>query len=143
MDFLTGPFIQVAILFVFPVALTAWSYGRIWGSAVAAALPLVRLPFFYFAWEIPNSWALQGADTAIDLVVLVVLVQLISYVAQQRREIQVLEGMVPICAFCKRIRDEGGGWLRLEKYIADRSEASFTHTYCPECAHTHYGVPPE
>jgi hypothetical protein len=99
----------------------------------------MRLPFFYFVWKVPSSWALEAADTAIDLVVLLALVQVIDYIGRQRREIQVLEGMLPICGFCKRIRDESGGWLQLERYIAERSEASFTHTFCPECGSAHYG----
>ena len=139
LDFLTGPYVQVAILSVFPVALATWNHGRLWGSLMAAALPLVRLPFFYFVWKVPSSWALEAADTGIDLIVLLVLVQVISYIARQRREIQVLEGLLPICGFCKRIRDESGGWLQLERYIAERSEASFSHTFCPECGRTHYG----
>jgi len=102
LDFLTGPYVQVAILSVFPVALATWNHGRLWGSLMAAALPLVRLPFFYFVWKVPSSWALEAADTGIDLIVLLVLVQVISYIARQRREIQVLEGLLPICAFCKR-----------------------------------------
>ena len=50
-----------------------------------------------------------------------------------------LQGMLPICTFCKRIRDESGGWLQLERYIGDRSEARFTHTFCADCGRTHYG----
>jgi hypothetical protein len=139
LDFLTGPHIHIAILFVFPVALATWSHGRRWGSAIAVALPLVRLPLLYLVWKVPTSWPLEAADTAIDLVVLLVLVQVIGYLTRQRHEIQVLQGMLPICAFCKKIRDESGGWLQLERYIGERSEASFSHTFCPECGRTHYG----
>jgi len=48
--------------------------------------------------------------------------------------IKKLEGIVPICASCKRIRDERGNWHQLESYITDRSEAKFTHSLCAECA---------
>ena len=138
-DFATGPHIHIAILFVFPVAWATWSHGRGWGSVLAAALPLVRLPLLHFVWKVPVSWPLEAADTAIDLVVLLVLVQVIGYVVRQRQEIQVLQGLLPICAFCKRIRDESGGWFQLEGYIAERSEAKFSHTFCPDCRRTHYG----
>jgi hypothetical protein len=139
LDFLTGPHIHIAILFVFPVALATWSHGRRWGTAIAVILPLVRLPLLYLVWKVPTSWPLEAADTAIDLVVLLVLVQVIGYLARQRHEIQVLQGMLPICGFCKRIRDESGGWLQLEHYIGARSEASFSHTFCPDCGRAHYG----
>ena len=53
---------------------------------IAVALPLVRLPLLYFVWKVPTSWPLEGSNTAIDLVVLLVLVQVIGYVARQRPE---------------------------------------------------------
>jgi hypothetical protein len=100
---------------------------------------MLRLPFFYYGWHVPSSWALEAADTSIDMLVLLGLVWIVDYLARQRREIHVLEGMLPICGFCKRIRDETGDWLQLEHYIADRSEAQFTHTFCSDCGQTHYG----
>ena len=44
-----------------------------------------------------------------------------------------LQGLLPICASCNRIRDDTGYWNRLELYIRDRSEASFSHSMCPAC----------
>jgi hypothetical protein len=41
--------------------------------------------------------------------------------------------------WCKRIRDEGGSWQKLETYIAEHSEADFSHGLCPECKQEHYG----
>ena len=49
-------------------------------------------------------------------------------------EIKVLEGLLPTCASCKRIRDDDGEWSGIEAYIRDHSEATFTHGICPECA---------
>jgi hypothetical protein len=138
LDYFTGPYIQVAILFVFPVAVATWQHGPLAGSLLAVALPLVRLPFFFSVWHVPSSWALEAADTAIDVVTLLALVAVIEYLARQRRQIQVLQGLLPICGFCKRIRDEQGGWLQLERYITERSEARFSHTFCPDCGRTHY-----
>lgn len=51
-----------------------------------------------------------------------------------RREIRVLNGLLPICSSCKKIRDDKGYWSQLEVYIKDHSNAEFTHGYCPECA---------
>jgi hypothetical protein len=109
LDLLTGPYIQVAILFVFPVAIATWSQGRLWGSALAIVLPLVRLPFFYYIWHVPSSWALESADTAVDVLVLFALAQMIDYIGRQRRELHVLEGMLQICGFCKRIATRTAG----------------------------------
>lgn len=48
-------------------------------------------------------------------------------------EIKKLQGMLPICAYCKKIRNEDGGWEQMETYIHRRSEADFSHTVCPAC----------
>lgn len=45
-----------------------------------------------------------------------------------------LNGLLPICCKCQKIRDDGGSWKRLEVYISERSEARFSHGYCPQCA---------
>jgi len=54
------------------------------------------------------------------------------------RQVQTLEGLLPICSFCKKIRNESGEWERLETFIAERSEAQFSHAFCPSCWKTHY-----
>ena len=48
--------------------------------------------------------------------------------------IKTLRGLLPICASCKKIRDDQGYWNQIEKYIGEHSEADFTHSICPECA---------
>lgn len=48
--------------------------------------------------------------------------------------IRQLSGLLPICATCKKIRDEKGTWNPLEVYISEHSEADFTHGICPDCA---------
>lgn len=48
--------------------------------------------------------------------------------------IKQLEGIIPICAYCKRIRDDHEIWQQLERYISEHSEALFSHGVCPECS---------
>jgi len=48
-------------------------------------------------------------------------------------EIKTLSGLLPICAWCKKIRNDSGYWQQVEHYIRDHSEAEFTHCICPEC----------
>jgi DNA-binding response OmpR family regulator len=52
--------------------------------------------------------------------------------------IKTLEGILPICSFCKKIRDDQGSWSQMESYISDRSKAQFSHSVCPECMQEHY-----
>jgi PAS domain S-box-containing protein len=49
------------------------------------------------------------------------------------RENRVLRGLLPVCAWCRKIRDEHGQWWDMEAFIASRTEADFTHTICPSC----------
>jgi YesN/AraC family two-component response regulator len=49
-------------------------------------------------------------------------------------EIKTLRGIIPICASCKKIRDDGGYWQQVEEYIRARSQAEFSHSICPDCA---------
>ena len=49
-----------------------------------------------------------------------------------------LQGLVPICATCKKIRDDSGYWNDVEQYISSHTEATLTHGVCPECAKEHY-----
>ncbi|MFH1139299.1 MAG: PAS domain S-box protein [Pseudomonadota bacterium] len=48
-------------------------------------------------------------------------------------EVKTLSGFIPICASCKKIRDDEGYWQKIEKYIEDRSKAQFSHGICPDC----------
>jgi hypothetical protein len=54
-------------------------------------------------------------------------------------EIKTLQGFIPICANCKKIRDDKGYWNNLEKYISEHTDAQFSHGICPECAEKLYG----
>ncbi|MGE4518309.1 MAG: response regulator [Desulfobacteraceae bacterium] len=57
---------------------------------------------------------------------------------RSREEIKTLRGFVPICASCKKIRDDKGFWEEVEKYVEARSYAKFSHGICPECIKKQY-----
>ena len=61
-------------------------------------------------------------------------VKLIGELRTALDEVKTLRGIIPICASCKNIRDDGGYWNQIESYIARHSEASFSHSICPDCA---------
>ncbi len=65
--------------------------------------------------------------------------KLLTQLKQSRKEINTLRGFLPICANCKKIRDDQGYWTRIETYISLHSEAEFSHGICPECAFKLYG----
>ena len=61
-------------------------------------------------------------------------------VQEKLSHINVLEGVLPICGSCKKIRDEDDRWVQMESFIDARSEASFSHGICPDCASSRFPV---
>ncbi len=59
--------------------------------------------------------------------------KLIARLYQSLNEIKTLRGLLPICASCKKIRDDQGAWQIIESYIKEHSEAEFSHGICPDC----------
>jgi PAS domain S-box-containing protein len=53
-------------------------------------------------------------------------------------KLRTLEGILPICGYCKDIRNPDNSWTQLEEYISHRSHADFSHTICPKCMRKHY-----
>jgi glucan phosphoethanolaminetransferase (alkaline phosphatase superfamily) len=64
---------------------------------------------------------------------------LIDKLQKTIKEINILQGILPICANCKKIRNDSGYWEQVEQYVQDRSNAQFSHSICPECAKKLYG----
>jgi len=65
--------------------------------------------------------------------------QLIVELQEALAKVKALSGLLPICASCKKIRDDKGYWKQIEAYISDHSEAEFSHGICPDCARRLYG----
>jgi len=64
------------------------------------------------------------------------LLSVITDITERKRmlkEVRTLSGLLPICAWCKKLRDDEGYWKSVEQYIGERTKAEFTHGMCPEC----------
>ena len=59
--------------------------------------------------------------------------KLIEELTESLKQIKTLSGLLPICASCKRIRDDQGYWQQVETYLAEHTNAGFTHGICPDC----------
>jgi PAS domain S-box-containing protein len=77
-------------------------------------------------------------DVTKEKIALVEKEKLIEKLEKALSEVKMLSGMLPICASCKRIRDDKGYWNQIELYIKEHSDAEFTHGMCPECARKLY-----
>ncbi len=120
----------------FEVAAT--SDGHTWGPVTGPVAVIVR-PFFYqTAWfDVLVALGFVGTVTG----------GLMWRLRQHRRreeelqarvnlalaDVHTLHGMLPICAWCKKVRNDGGYWDEIEVYIRDHSEATFSHGICPDC----------
>jgi PAS domain S-box-containing protein len=58
---------------------------------------------------------------------------LVAELQEALSQVKTLSGLLPICASCKKIRDDQGDWHSIESYIRERSDAEFTHGLCPDC----------
>jgi len=63
---------------------------------------------------------------------------LIEELRKSMEKVKLLSGYLPICASCKKIRDDKGYWTQVEAYIRSHSEVEFSHGICPECMHKLY-----
>ena len=119
-------------------------------GGVLAGLASVTVTFAYtlLAWSIPGQLFHFAPDDVRRLVVqaatmpaMAVLVGVlharnerrIQELADTLAQVKQLEGLIPICMYCKKIRKDGGYWERIEAYLSARSKATFSHGICPDC----------
>ena len=99
---------------------------------------VIIVQHFLLLWFLP--WTFK--DLTLNILALGVF-SLISILAHDFiynlvEENKELKGFLPICAHCKKIRDDAGYWHQVEEYIRDHSEARFSHGICPDCAREFY-----
>jgi hypothetical protein len=75
----------------------------------------------------------RGMFIFLTVFVGIIASSLIIKLRKANEEIKTLNGILPICASCKKIRDINDNWQQIEVYIRDRSEAEFSHGICPDC----------
>ena len=146
-DYATGYEFEFFAFYFLPVSLTAW-YGRRWGVAFGvAAAACWYLSDRLSGHPYSQAWYIHWA-TFVRLVSLLTAALVLSKIretlAHERHlvaelsesiaRVRQLEGLIPVCAYCRRIRDDDGYWDRFEAYLASRTGATFTHGICPACA---------
>lgn len=106
---------------------------------------------FLFLWldeiyDLPH-YLFKSMATPVNMVESIfesIMILMVGFICIRRTlgllsKIQILEGLLPICSSCKKIRDGEKGWQNIETYIERRSNASFTHGLCHECMNKLYG----
>lgn len=147
-DYVTGEELGLSLFYLAPVAAATWQAGRVPGVVIALGSAAV-----WYAADLAvghshsDTWIPiwnAGVRLGFFLVVVELLSRLEHEFAERRRllnevratlaQVRTLSGLVPICAWCKNVRDDEGFWSAVEAYVAKRTDASFTHGLCPECA---------
>ena len=108
-------------------------------------LSVILLVWFDELLDIPHlllgaeATALNWRESLFESVIIGIFGSIIiNYTKKVFQRMKSVEGILPICASCKKIRDEEGNWHEIDSYIRDRSEAEFSHGVCPECAERLY-----
>ncbi len=155
-DYLTAFEFELFLFYALPVAMVAWWVGRLAATLTAAlavatwfgANVLSANPYssvFYAAW----NTGLRGGWV---LIVALTISQIRADLDRERQlnadlttafsQVRELQGLLPICAWCKKILNGAGYWEHLESYLRRHTRAEFTHGICPACAAAQMGEPP-
>ena len=127
------------LLYVTPVAWIAlWSNRHEASLVVLVAATCTVCAVAGFFLSPPGLLWLGLANRGITIFVVWLIVALSLTRKRVEEEVKALRGLLPICSYCKRIRDDKGYWKQIEVYIAANSQADFSHGLCPECGIEHY-----
>ena len=99
---------------------------------------IIDVPHYVFN-DAPTSYSQRSGEITIELsIFFTIMVIQIALFNKLYKRIRVLEGFIPICASCKKIRNAEDQWEQMEKYITQHSLAQFSHSICPDCARQLY-----
>ena len=148
LEVITGAFVQFPILFVAPVALSAWFYSARWAYTLAVLLPLGR--FFIADFLKPSELSIFIiANSVIEVEVLILLAFLVTRTARQTKALEArVAGLITMCAWSRTIQFEGE-WVSFEEYLKRRFGLDTSHGISPTESHKKFGegdlgdAPPE
>jgi hypothetical protein len=99
---------------------------------------IIDVPHYVFN-DTPTSYSERVGEIVIELSIyfIVMTIQIVLF-KKLYKQIRFLEGFIPICGNCKKIRNTQDQWEQMEKYITQHSLAKFSHSICPDCARELY-----
>lgn len=144
-DYAGGYELDVFVFYFLPVAVAAWSGSSISAYAVAVLCAFAWLAMDSLSGHVyqqpSNMWWNAGLRMLSFLLIAHDVARIRAHLDRERhatqqatRELHTLCGLLPICASCKKIRDDHGYWRQLEHFIENHSDARFTHGLCKACA---------
>jgi hypothetical protein len=153
-DYATGYEFGFFVFYFLPIAIAAWKLGFTSSYLISILSSVVWFLADIHSSHLYSSIALGFWNTIIRLFSFLIIAHATSKIrlllAKEREtaqalrdalsQIKTLSGLIPICASCKKIRDDKGYWNQLETFIQEHSEAEFSHGICPDCMKKLYGV---
>ena len=133
MNFNTGPYVDFPVVFFIPVVLASWYNGRVVGIGLAIAMPLTRLLFSIYLWEIPWTIELSFVNATIRIFVLSLFAVLVDALRRLYERVIVLEGLLPMCHNCKKIKNASDQWQSLDVYLNENAGTVFLQGLCADC----------
>jgi hypothetical protein len=143
--------VAVGVLYVVPVLLSLWSSKKGFTVLVAVVASVLTIGAYFYKPAVPEMWKVLF-NRSLSLIA----IGITAILGLQRKNIltaweealrdremaieklKILSGLLPICASCKKIRDDQGYWNDVAGYISEHSEAEFSHGICPACAEKLY-----
>jgi hypothetical protein len=139
--------VAVGVLYLVVVLITLWTPQSKATLLVAVLSSLLIIAVFFYKPPVEYMWkVLFNRGISLFAIWITAILGLQRNKAERLRnmvllerekalqEVRILRGFLPICASCKKIRDDNGYWTQMEGYIRDHSEAEFSHSICPDCA---------
>jgi hypothetical protein len=120
------------------VFLALWSFPKQSRAVIGIAAFSSILLAVGFLLSPPGAFWYEVLNRSYALIIIGATVMLSVVRKRVKEEGKVLQGLLPICSYCKKIRDDEGYWQQVERYIAARSEADFSHGMCPDCGIQHF-----
>jgi hypothetical protein len=141
LDYFTGEVIQFPIFYALPIGMIAWKRNKIIAYFLSITMPLGRF-CLNFLWDGQFLILDVILNTVITSTALTLYAFLLNKISIQneilKKSVYMLEGILPICSICKKIRNENGGYEKVDEFISNHSHAQFSHTLCPDCAKEFY-----
>lgn len=146
-DYVTGYELGISLLYLIPVGFAVWYGSRSLGMIISCLSVLTIATADFMAGKQTSHLFIEIWNLLMHLGFFMVYAFVLSLVKSDLderallidelrktlAEVKQLRGFLPICASCKKIRDDKGYWNQLETYISAHSEVQFSHGICPDC----------
>lgn len=152
LDYWTGFGYRMKIFYLMPISYATWYAGKISGIAISFLAVVTMLYSAMVSWTNNDNFPIMTWHMAMYVAFFIIVILLLSKLRSTMQQlaglimklqnalnaVKELSGILPICANCKKIRDDEGYWHDVEIYISRHTNAEFTHGICAECANKLY-----